>query len=159
MALVKGTNAYCTVAEANTYFADRLDVAAWNIATPEEKAQALVTAHNYLEDLRWVGVAISEDQPSAFPRTATYFDPRLGTVVYIVNETPDRVVRGSMELAHHFLENDSVLDSTGSVSNITIDGAVTLTGIKTPAVIPPIVKRIIRPLLINGGGYAVWRAN
>ena len=38
MALTKGANSYATVAEADVYFADRLDVAAWTAADETQKA-------------------------------------------------------------------------------------------------------------------------
>nr|HPG64642.1 hypothetical protein [Saccharofermentans sp.] len=142
MALVKGTNSYVTVAEANTYFSDRLDAAAWVAADDVIKAQALVTATGLFEDLRWAGVAISESQPLAFPRTGSYFDPRLGTFVYINNETPGRISKATNELALHLLENDSVLDDTGSVGSITLEG-ISITNIRKPEKIPGMICGII----------------
>ena len=38
MALVLGVNSYATLEEANEYFMDRLDVAAWNTADDSMKA-------------------------------------------------------------------------------------------------------------------------
>ena len=45
MALVKGINSYATVLEADTYFADRIDVAAWTGGSSDQKGQALVLGH------------------------------------------------------------------------------------------------------------------
>jgi hypothetical protein len=67
MALVKGTNAYADVSDADSYFADRLDVAAWTSADSTMKAQALVTAAGILDQLPWTGTAVSENQALAFP--------------------------------------------------------------------------------------------
>jgi hypothetical protein len=44
MAVDKGVNSFCTVAEADTWFADRLGATAWTGATETEKSAALVTA-------------------------------------------------------------------------------------------------------------------
>ncbi|RLA25769.1 MAG: hypothetical protein DRQ62_01540, partial [Gammaproteobacteria bacterium] len=79
MALVKNTNAYADLSEAETYFADRLDVAAWTAADDPTKSQALVTATLYLENMNWTGNVVSDSQALAFPREGTYFDPRMGT--------------------------------------------------------------------------------
>ena len=48
MALVKGVNSYATVAEADAYFLNRLDVAAWNDADETQKYQSLITATSFL---------------------------------------------------------------------------------------------------------------
>jgi hypothetical protein len=159
MALTKGTNSYATVAEADAYFADRLDVAAWTAADATSKAQALVTAASILDDQSWTGSAIGESQPLAFPRTAYYFDPRLGTSITL-DETviPSRIVTANIELAHHLLLNDGLLDDTGLIKDLQV-GSVALTTITTPSLIPANVRRLIKPLLVNAGSNSWWRAN
>ncbi len=158
MALSKGTNSYVTVAEANSYFENRLDVAAWTEASEAVKAQALVTATSVLNDQKWIGTAISDSQKLAFPRSGSYFDPRLGYEVYLTDEVPDRILNATYEMAYHLLNNDGVLDDTGSVSNLQV-GQISLS-IKTSAsTIPSSVKRLINPLLINAGTNMLWRAN
>ena len=159
MALVKGTNSYVTVAEANTFFADRLDVAAWLAADDASKAQALVTATSVLDDQRWIGTAIGESQPLAFPRSAYYFDPRLGTQIMLDQSVvPDRIVTATMHLAHHLLTNDGLLDDTGQVQDLQV-GSVSLTNVTAPSLIPGVVRRLIKPLLVNSGSHGWWRAN
>lgn len=158
MALVKGTNSYADVAESDLYFADRLDVAAWTSADNASKAQALVTATNVLDNLYWTGTAVSESQPLAFPRSAYYFDPRLGSHVTLQEETPKRITTAAMELAYHLLNNDGLLDDSGVVKDLQV-GSVQLTTIQAPNLIPAIVKRMIKPLLVNAGSNSWWRAN
>jgi hypothetical protein len=146
------------VAEANSYFENRLDVAAWTEASEAVKAQALVTATSVLNDQKWIGTAISDSQKLAFPRSGSYFDPRLGYEVYLTDEVPDRILNATYEMAYHLLNNDGVLDDTGSVSNLQV-GQISLS-IKTSAsTIPSSVKRLINPLLINAGTNMWWRAN
>lgn len=159
MALVKGTNSYATVSEANAYFDDRLDVAAWLESNDTQKAQALVTATAMLDDLNWIGSAVSELQALAFPRRGMYFDPRLGTDV-VLNETsvPARIVRGCFELAYHLLNNDGLLDNTGTVKDLRI-GTISLSVVGNPDKLPAAVKRVIRPLLFSNGSSSWWRAN
>lgn len=159
MALVKGTNSYITVAEADIHFADRLDVSAWVDADSVAKAQALVTATFVLEEENWTGTAVSEEQDLAFPRNGEYFDPRLGTIIYLEAATPKRIEKATAELAYHFLNNDGLLDSTGSIESLEIDSAVKLTKIKAPTRMPDYIRKIIKPLLINSAANAWWRAN
>jgi hypothetical protein len=159
MALAKGTNSYATVSEADSYFEDRLDVAAWTNANATQKAQALVTATRTMDELDWIGIAVSDTQALAFPRVGVYFDPRLGSDLSL-DETfvPKRIITATYELAYHLLNNDGLLDDTGSVKNLSI-GSISLDVIDAPGKIPLHVKRIIRPLLINGGSNPWWRSN
>jgi hypothetical protein len=157
MALAKGSNSYATVEEADLYFADRLDVAAWTEADAIQKSQSLVTATSILDDQAWTGVAVSETQPLAFPRSGTYFDPRVNSHVSLA-DTPLRVVKATYEMAHHLLNNDGILDDTGSVTNLSVS-SVNLSTITAPNLIPQNVKRLIKPLLTGGGSNMWWRAN
>lgn len=157
MALAKGTNSYATVIEADAYFADRLDVASWTDADATMKAQALVTATAILDDQRWTGTAISEIQPLAFPRSGSYFDPRVGVNVTL-DGTPDRIFKATLELAYHLLNNDGLLDDNGSTLSLKV-GSVDLSTITRPNLLPDTVRRVIKPLLINAGSQGWWRAN
>jgi hypothetical protein len=158
MALTKGTNSYVTVSEADAYFEDRLDAAAWTEAPESQKSQSLVTATSLLDDSKWTGVAVRVSQPLAFPRQGSYFDPKLGTRVLLGNDTPSRVVQATFELAYHLLNNDGLLDNTGGVKDLTV-GDLKLTGVRAASVFPGVVLNLIRPLLINGGSAIWWRAN
>jgi hypothetical protein len=159
MALAKTVNCYVTVSEADTYFEDRLDVAAWFDAPPEERAKALVTATARLDALNWTGYASSSAQPLAFPRIGEYLDPRLGRLVsFSANGFPDRVVKATYELAYHFLNNDGLMDQTGSVTNLALAG-ISLTEIRATPEIPSVVMRLVRPMLVNAGANSWWRAN
>ena len=155
MALVKGVNSPTTVVETDEYFADRLDVAAWTVASEDAKSQALTTATMVLDDLEWSGVAVNDN--STFPRTGVFFDPRLGKLVDM-NPTPDRYIRAVRELAYHLLNNDGLFDDTGFVKKLKV-GAIELTDIKGDEKIPSFIKRIIKPLLVNAGANIWWRAN
>jgi hypothetical protein len=157
MALVKGTNSYATILEADTYFSDRLDVAAWTSATESQKSQALITATSMLDDLSWTGIATDSAQFLAFPRIGYYFDPRLGITIELV-DVPSRIFTACLQLAYHLLNNDGLLDDTGSALDLNI-GGISLSRIRNPGKIPSIVKRLIRPLLLNTANNTWWRAN
>lgn len=158
MALTKGLNAYATVEEADAYFVERLDTAAWTEATPEQKSAALVTATSVLDDQIWTGTAISELQALAFPRAGSYFDPRLGMSVMLDSNVPVRITKAVVELAHHLLNNDGLLDDTGTVTGLGV-GSINLTNVMKASLIPANVKRLINPLLQNAGASSWWRAN
>lgn len=159
MALTKDVNSYVTVEEANTYFADRLDVAAWTSASDTQKAQALIAASSLLDDMSWVGTAVSENQPLAFPRAAEYFDPKIGVYLNLDGiVVPSRILIATKELAYHLLNNDGIQDDTGAVQDIEV-GSIKLKNVERPNLIPEIVKRQINPLLVNQGANLWWRAN
>jgi hypothetical protein len=159
MALTKGTNSYVTVDEANAYFADRLDVAAWTDGSDTQKSQSLITATMILDSLEWAGVAVSDSQSLAFPREGSYFDPRLGYDVDLSGaKAVSRINTATFELAYHLLNNDGLLDQTGSVTNLQI-GNIDLSRIRRPDTLPSHVKTMIKPLLANRGSNSWWRAN
>lgn len=158
MALVKGTNSYVTVAEADDYFADRLDVAAWTSADSTQKAQALVSATAMLDQMNWTGVAISESQKLAFPRSGSYFDPKYGAVITLTDATPDRVLSATNELAYHLLNNDGLMDDTGGAKSISV-GQIRLDFVEKPNKVPSSIRTLIKPLLLNQGSNSWWRAN
>jgi hypothetical protein len=158
MALVKGTNSYVTVAEAEFYFETRIDVAAWTSASSSQKESALVTATMILDTLSWTGVAVSASQPLAFPREGSYYDSKVGEEVLFTSNTPDRVIKATYELAYHLLNNDGLLDDTGTVINLSIE-SIKLDRIISSSKIPTFVRNLIRPLLVNSGSRLWWRAN
>ena len=158
MALVKGTNSYATVEEAIAYFDDRLDVAAWTSASEDQRRQSLITATAVLDDLEWAGVAVSDSQSLAFPRSGNYFDPKMGTIVELPTTIPKTIQRATFEVAYHLLNNDGLLDDTGTVKQINI-GTITLSDLRNASRIPNHVTRMIRPLLNNRGANNWWRAN
>lgn len=158
MALVKGVNSYESLEAANAYFADRLDAAAWVDATPELRAQAMVTATLVLEDEPWAGVAVSTSQNLAHPRKGQYFEPRLGSSVELNSAfATKRLSIAQFELSYHLLNNDGLLDSIGDVDSLSV-GGIGLTDIRSASKIPGTVKQQIKPLLIRGNN-AWWRAN
>lgn len=158
MALAKGTNSYVTREEADTYFSDRIDVAAWTSASDTQKDQALVTATRILDNMKWTGVAISASQALAFPRSGTYHDPKLGYEATLTGSVPTRITDATCELAYHLCNNDGLLDDTGSVSGLSV-GQISLQIKSDPSKIPSTVKALISPLLLRGNSAAWWRAN
>lgn len=159
MALTKGTNSYCTLAEANAYLVDRLYSDAWSLATDSLKEQALITATRVLDNLNWIGTAISESQLLAFPRSGQYFDPRLGmTIALSDTNIPDRIIKATCELAYHLIQNEGILDDTGKLQSLKVD-TISLDFIMPASKIPYSVKGQIKPLQPNNGSRVWFRSN
>jgi len=158
MALVKGTNAYASVADADAYFLDRIDSATWVSTSSTIRAQALVSAAAYLDSLEWVGQAISITQAMAFPRVAEYYEPKIGYLAVLDEDTPDRIFKANIELAYHYILNSDLFESGAAVKSIEV-GPIKLDNIYAAPMVPPIVSSLIRPLLVNGGARLVWKAN
>jgi hypothetical protein len=66
--LVVGTNTYISLADANTYFADRLNTDVWTAATDDQKNKALLMACKVIDDQRYQGQPFLYTQSLAFPR-------------------------------------------------------------------------------------------
>lgn len=165
MALEKDVNSFVSLAEAEAYFENRLDVDAWTSATEPQKSQALVTATSMLNDMSWKGYISDENQKLAFPRVGLYFDKKYGKDVPLDSPTClARVRAASCELAYHLLNNDGLLDDAGLVENLKI-GSIQLTNIGAPSKTPTAVRAKIAPMLDRVGsstsssGRAWWRAN
>jgi hypothetical protein len=157
MSIVKGTNSYVDLSEADSYFGDRLD-SVWSTVSSTRKEQSLITAARMLDDLTWTGWVSSETQPLAFPRNGQYFDPRAGyNITLDGTNVPKRVAEAQMELAAHLLNNDGLLEDTGTVVDLQVS-SIRLSTVKAPPRIPEIAMARVRPLLVNQGSSPWWRA-
>ena len=109
--------------------------------------------------MNWNGYAVSDSQSLAFPRIGSYFDPRKGVEVSFDDvDTPEMINRATYEIAYHLLNNDGLLDDTGSVTNVNV-GRIKLERVQTAPTIPSFAKRMIKPMLVNAGANNWWRAN
>jgi len=169
MALVKGTNSYVTLNEADSYFDDRLDASAWDDASAFNREQALVTATNMLEDKEWLGVSVSGTQVLAFPRSGSFTDPSRGYRQVFTNDysfvatdevdtTLNRDIRllrkACFELAYHLLNNEGLTDGTGTVESLKV-GPIELTEVKNASTTSSTVNKVIRTMIRNSNRY--WR--
>ena len=159
MAIVKGTNSYVTLNEANAYFANRIDAASWEEASADKQEKALITATMTLDTIEWAGSAISDTQSLAFPRNGIYFDPRLGYNVSLDSAVATaRIENATFELALHLLNNEGVLDDTGSIRSLGVS-SINLGTIIPAGLTPQTARRLYKPLQVHGGSRAWWRAN
>lgn len=155
MAATKGVNSYVSLLEANAYFDNKLDVAAWVDADDTQKEQALVTATRTLDALEWKGSVKLESQVLAFPREGSYFDPSRGTEVVFSDTLPQRLLDATCELAYHLLNNDGLLDDVGSVKSVSV-GSISIQEIRSAGRLPSVVSKLLRPM--RSQPYSVWRA-
>ena len=160
MALVKDTNSYVTRAEADAYFADRLDAAVWNATDDATKDQALITATTQVDNQQYTGYAVSDTQALAWPRVGEYFDPRVGSAVIFEDDVvPTRILNATYEMALHLLSNSGLLDDTGKVKSLKV-GQIELVNIRNASKIPYSVNLQIQPLLTRANLTNSWfRAN
>lgn len=99
---------YISVADADSYWADRGTPTEWTAATATDKEQALVKATDYIDaHYRWISGTIgSTDQALAWPRDnavdrhGRYFDS---------DEVPGEIEAAVCELAQKVLEGDTLI--------------------------------------------------
>ncbi len=157
MALIKGTNTYATLEEANSYFANRIDAAAFDTASDSMKEKALITATSLIDTYDFVGQAISSSQSLAFPRVGYYYNSKLGLTLEFTNQIPVEITKATCEMAYHLLNNDGLLDSIGDVKKIEI-GPIKLDFIEAPSKVNSTVLKMIKTFRKNGSNNW-WRAN
>lgn len=158
MALVKGTNSYVDVAEADAYFDNRLGSSVWTSTSPTDKEKALITATKAIDENQWEGSVVDGDQSLSFPRIGEYFDPRLGfIVVFDEVEVPSRIKEAVYEAAIHMLGDTGTLSSSSTVDSITI-GEISLTKIRNNQKLSAQARSLILPML-KRNSQTWWRAN
>jgi len=165
MALTKGVNSYVTIGEADSYFEDRMDAAAWIVAGDEMKEQALVTATRLLDEKRWYGQVVSADQALAFPRRGSFRDLSRGVTASFTSsytfvstdETETSLKRdirqlraACYEMAYHLMNNDGLMDATGEITDIKV-GPIELKDIKSVSKNPTAVSALIKPMIQGSG--------
>ena len=158
MALVKGTNSYVSLLEAEEYFADRFSSDNWINATVDEKNQALIAATAYIDSKKFTGTVVSATQPLAFPREGSYYDPKARSDIDFDESTPDRIIKATYEMAYHLLSNTELFDDTGSVKEIKVD-TIAIKYVQPPPKQNSLVSNLLSPMLVNGGSNLWWRAN
>jgi len=160
MALELGINSCVSVEDANIYFADRLDVAAWNEAGEVMRGQALVMATSTFEELPWDGTLLDAAQLLCWPRVGEYYDVGRNQYIPYGLGVPKRVAAAYYELAYHYLNNDGIFDETGSVANLKIAG-ISLDRITPPSRLPRFIMKMVTPFLIAPvkPPRSWWRAN
>lgn len=98
MTITSGTDTYCTLAEASTYFGTTFNNAVWTALSDATKEIALRMACQRMEQLNYIGVPKVEGQTLQFPRSYTNS---------IYDGTPQDVKNAQCELALYLYQNQN----------------------------------------------------
>ena len=98
MTITVGTDTYCTLEEANTYFASTFNNAEWTALSDDTKEIALRMACQRMEQLNYIGTPQVEGQKLQFPRSYTNS---------IYDGTPQDVKNAQCELALYLYQNQN----------------------------------------------------
>lgn len=146
MALVVDTNSYISLADANTYFEDRLNSATWDEATDTDKSKALIQATQIIDQKDFLGYKSVRTQSLKFPRTGLVDDG-----IDVDGSTiPKRVKDAVCELAIWCLSEDYTepndMEAYQSIKIAVIE-VQTRQGNKS---MPPMVTRLLSPFMFSG---------
>jgi len=110
-------NSYQDVASATSYFENTLFSGEWGALTSDVKAQALITATQWLETLSYVGTRVTTTQRLEWPREAT----NSKGVESATNVIPPEVRVAQAELALALATSPTAL--TGALGSTNTNGA------------------------------------
>lgn len=102
--LTVDTNTFISLADAETYFSERLNSDVWDAEDDEDKKKALIMATKRINKLPFIGEQEVETQPLAFPRyVSRSTNPQISTY-YLIRDlkeitTPDDVKEATCEEA------------------------------------------------------------
>lgn len=166
-------NSYVTLAEAVTYFGDKLNVKAWDVAETANQTKALLMAARRLERENWIGTRVTSTQALAWPRGDAQkpdglggnndYIPGAGALTsyrggygiyfasfgetYSTTEIPQPVKDAQCELALAYL-NGYGQTSGGTIKSFSADGfSVSFGETRNTAEIPEEALRLIAPLI------------
>jgi hypothetical protein len=119
--LVVGTNTYISLADAETYFTDRLNITTWSAATDANKNKALLMACKIIDDQRYMGQPFNYLQSMAFPRYGlkTRQNQPIPTLA-----TPDDVKWAQCEQALFILDQSGNEDATSERRQLIREGVI-----------------------------------
>jgi hypothetical protein len=148
------SNSYVTLAFADGYFADTLEAREWFVASPEDRARALISATRKIdEEFRYYGSPYDTATPQAlkFPRESD-LDAE-GAV-----EIPDGIEYATCELALHLVQQRTSPDLVDreklqdqGVRSIAMDGVSEQYGRGVWSNFPRRVRKLLRPFIELGG--------
>ena len=98
-ATVKGANAtsFVTLADANTYFSERLGTTTWDASSDANKEKSLIMASRYFDQMHYRGEKTTTTQALAWPRR------------YVPDPDPSKTQWGqSFRLRDDFLDEDTI---------------------------------------------------
>lgn len=146
-------NSYATVAEADTYFDERMGTADWDGASADDKARALIMATRRIDQESFEGVKADidpEDQALEWPREGAAGPDGH---VWDHDEMPPRIQQATYELALVILGDNGFLDDTGLEAFESVQVGplqVTPRHQQKGGELPETVKRLLDPFTVGG---------
>lgn len=114
------SNSYITVADATTYFDNRLDASDWTAATADNKAAALITATSWLDTVDFYGDRSATTQALKWPRTDVTCDGVEATAAFIPREIKDATCEAALALLRNPTMLRGVVTAPGSYDEVTL---------------------------------------
>lgn len=114
------SNSYITVADATTYFDNRLDASDWTAATADNKAAALITTTSWLDTVDFYGDRSATTQALKWPRTDVTCDGVEATAAFIPREIKDATCEAALALLRNPTMLRGVVTAPGSYDEVTL---------------------------------------
>jgi hypothetical protein len=160
------SNSYVTLAQAESYFDDRINSAVngnWETTsagvarTDAEKSAALVTATRRIDEEQFVGYKVSTTQALKFPRTnVTDEDGNY----FLTTAIPEPVKQATYLTALELLRADFLQEDYMGNFSYFQSGAVQIKQFTQTSTgkLPAEARRLLRYLMLSGGGGRIVRA-
>lgn len=159
-------NSYVTLAEAETYFADRVGAsdngnwnkdASGNSRTDAQKSTALVTATRRIDEERFFGTKTTGGQALKWPRTEVIDeDGEEYSSASIPRLVKEATYLTALELLRVDFLQENYLDNVDFMSTGTVQIKQFTQG--SVGKLPAEARRLLRNLMVNSGGGRVTRA-
>lgn len=148
-AIVSGANSYVTEAELTSYAADR------GVTISSGQETLLLKAMDYIEQLDYVGIKYTRDQPLQWPRDGVWIDG----FEYATSEIPDALKTAELSVAlaiNNGFDPLAVIERATSRERL---GDLEVEYQENAAAIPVIrsINAAIRKIVKGGGGLEVKR--
>jgi hypothetical protein len=114
------SNSYITVADATTYFDNRLDASDWTAATADNKAAALITATSWLDTVEFYGDRSATTQALKWPRTDVTCDGVEATASFIPREIKDATCEAALALLRNPTMLRGIVTAPGSYDEVEL---------------------------------------
>jgi hypothetical protein len=148
-------NSYVTVAVAQAYFDNRLNIQAWDAADEDAQENALQMACREIDLLTFTGYVTSYSQALQWPRVGVADrngQPILSTTI------PTLVQNAQCERALEILQaGDTAGGDLSAFAQVTL-GSMSVTPKSSQPAISKTVKSMLAPFLAAGFGIPVFRA-
>jgi hypothetical protein len=167
------SNSYVTVATADTYFDERLNVSAWtdltaSAADVDTKEQALIQATRRIDQEDFDGSPVNPLTGTSTDTTQALKFPRFNATNeegwdYLQTVIPDPVQRATMELALSYIgtTDDGLADSGLEGFEDVKLGPISVTPkhSRSPIALPDVVRDLLTPLLGDGSSRFQFTIN